>query len=244
MMTPPILTLKVLSLRYSSWSMRPWLVLTHAGVDFQTETVSLPHMMDPSQTTSMEERRQLGSVQGLFPVLEVTADDNDDGSTGKVHESLAICEYVADLWPEAHLWPKDPLARARARAVCCEMLSGFSGLRGECSCNLFARVPSFQPTPHTQNDIDRVFEIWTDCLERAGGGPYLFGIADAMYYPVVTRLRTYGIELPTERLKAYVEAIEATPVVVKLVEMARKEPGIPTYDAYIRGLGGDPNKEL
>jgi glutathione S-transferase len=113
---------------------------------------------------------------------------------------------------------------------------------------MFARVPSFEPAPKTKEDIERVFEIWTDCLDRSAGGPYLFGeyfgIADAIYYPVVTRFRTYGIELPTEKLKAYVEAIEATPVVMKLVEMARREPGIPTYDDYIRGLGGDPNKEL
>ena len=255
----PALTLKVLSLRYSSWSMRPWLVLTHAGVDFETETVSLAHMLDPTKTpTSLGERRELGSVRGLFPVLQVRRRDEKDGdgdaaaaASAAVHESLAICEYVADLCPEARLWPADPLDRARARAISCEMLTGFPHLRGECSCHLFARVPpgGFEPAEKTKEDIKRVFEIWTECLELSGG-PYLFGehfgIADAMYYPVLTRFRTYGIQLPNDDklIEAYARAVETTPAVVKLVEMAKSQPDIPIYDDYILKLGGDPNKEL
>ena len=227
--------------------MRPWLILTHSGIDFQTETVSLPHMMDPTKTTSLTERRKLGSVRGLFPVLKVAQQGGGDDDGVSIHESLAICEYVADCCPDAHLWPTDPVDRARARAICCEMMTGFPNLRNQCSCALFARVPSFQPAPETMQDAERVWEIWTECLQ-ASGGPYLFGehfgIADAMYYPVITRFRTYGFELPSPLIKAYVEAVEATPAVTKLVEWAKTEPGIPIYDDYIQQLGGDPTKEL
>lgn len=225
--------------------MRPWLVLTQAGLDFQTETLSLPHMMDPAKTTSLTERRKLGSVRGLFPVL--TVQQEKDGDSTAIHESLAICEYIADLFPDVHLWPDTCLDRARARAICCEMMTGFMGLRNECSCALFARVPSFQPSPAAVQDMERIWEIWTECLESSGG-PFLFGqhfgIADAMYYPVITRFRTYGIELPTPTIEAYVQAVEATPAVTKLVQLARNEPGITVYDDYIQKLGGDPNKAL
>ena len=184
------LKLTVLSLRYSSWSMRPWLALYHTGAPFETETVSLPHMARQSETTSLEQRRAMGSVRGLFPVLRV------DGTP--IHESLAICEYVADAFPDAHLWPAEPLHRAAARAICSEMVSGFSAMRNELSCHLFGRVPSFKPTAAARADIERVFEIWSEKLEQSGG-PFLFGrfsIADAMYFPVLTRFRTYGVELP------------------------------------------------
>ena len=242
--------------------MRPWLVLTQAELDFKTETVTLAHMMDPNQTTDLEERRRLGSVRGLFPVLQIVdvavppltavdtkKDDNDkeEVSTTWIHESLAICEYVADICPEANLWPQCPTDRARARALSCEMMTGFPSLRDECSCALFARVPSFQPAPETLKDIDRVFEIWTECLDRSGG-PFLFGthfgIVDCMYYPVITRFRTYSIDLPTTQINAYVQAVEKSPAVQKLVALARQEPSITIYDDYIRKLDGDATAAL
>mmetsp|Transcript_59794 Transcript_59794/g.146838 ORF Transcript_59794/g.146838 Transcript_59794/m.146838 type:complete len:263 (+) Transcript_59794:121-909(+) len=253
--SPKKLTLKTLSLRYSSWSMRPWLALTQAGLEFSTDTVTLAHMMDPSTTTNLKERRRLGSVRGLFPVLQVAAvapdddtkkeeeEEEEETTTTWIHESLAICEYAADLCPEANLWPKSPTERARARALSCEMMTGFPSLRDECSCAMFARVPSFQSAPTTLKDIGRVFEIWSECLEHSGG-PFLFGyhfgIVDCMYYPVITRFRTYGIELPTAQIKSYVEAVEKAPAVQKLVALARQEPTITIYDDYIRKLGGDP----
>src|SRR5690606_41043982 len=101
--------------------MRPWIVLTHAGAEFTTRTDELPHMTrkadEPETTLSLAERRKLGSVHGLFPVLDV------DGTP--IHESLAICEYAAETFPEAGLWPEDRLDRARARAISCELVSGF-----------------------------------------------------------------------------------------------------------------------
>lgn len=231
------LKLTVLSLRYSSWSMRPWLVLYHTGAPYETETVELPHMARQGETTSLVQRRALGSVRGLFPVLRV-------GGT-PIHESLAICEYVADAFPNAHLWPAEPLHRAAARAICSEMVSGFTSMRNELSCHLFGRVPSFTPSAAARADIERVLEIWREKLD-ASGGPFLFGrftIADAMYFPVLTRFRTYGVELP-DHLESYAEALESQPAVRALVAVAATAPRIPVYDDYLRRFGGDPDAAL
>jgi len=231
------LKLTVLSLRYSSWSMRPWLVLYHTGVPYDTETIELPHMARRSEDTSLADRRKLGSVRGLFPVLRV-------GDT-PIHESLAICEYVADMFPDARLWPAEPLQRAGARAICAEMVSGFSAMRNELSCHLFGRVPSFKPSEAARTDIERVFEIWTDKLEESGG-PFLFGrftIADAMYFPVLTRFRTYGVEVPRS-LTSYTDALETQPAVRALLAVAATAPRIPVYDDYLRRFGGDPDAAL
>jgi len=233
----PKLKLTVLSLRYSSWSMRPWLALSHAGAAFETETVTLPHMARESETTSLPQRRSLGSVRGLFPVLRV------DGTP--IHESLAICEYVADTFPAAQLWPSAPLQRAAARAICSEMVSGFSAMRNELWCHLFGRVAKFSPSEAARADIERVFEIWNEKLEDSGG-PFLFGrfsIADAMYFPVLTRFRTYGVELPPS-LFSYAEAMETHPAVRALIALATAAPHIPVYDDYLRRFGGDPDGAL
>jgi glutathione S-transferase len=231
------LKLTVLSLRYSSWSMRPWLTLYHTGVPFETETVELPHMARKTETTPLADRRKLGSVRGLFPVLRV------DGTP--IHESLAICEYVADAFPEAQLWPAEPLQRAAARAICSEMVSGFTNMRNELSCHLFGRVKSFAPTAAAVGDIERIFEIWHEKLD-ASGGPFLFGrfsIADAMYFPVLTRFRTYGVKIPST-LIPYADALEAHPAVLALIAVASSAPRIPVYDDYLRRFGGDPDAGL
>jgi glutathione S-transferase len=231
------LELTVLSLRYSSWSMRAWLALRHAGASFETTTVTLPHMARQSETTSLMQRRSLGSVRGLFPVLRV------DGTP--IHESLAICEYVAEAFPDAQLWPAEQLQRAGARAICAEMVSGFAAMRNELSCHLFGRVPSFEPSESAHADIDRVFEIWIEKLEESGG-PFLFGhfsIADVMFFPVLTRFRTYAVELP-HALGAFADELEAHPAVRGLVEVASAAPRIPVYDDYLRRCGGDPDATL
>lgn len=237
----PQLTLTVLSLRYSSWSMRAWLALTHAGAAFHTETVELPHMTrkadEPEITLSLAERRKLGSVSGTFPVLRV------DGVP--IHESLAICELVAETFPEAGLWPADPLLRARARAISSEMVSGFRAIRNELSSHLFARVPGFLPSREAREEIDRVFEIWKEALDKSGG-PFLFGefgIADAMYYPMLGRFRTYGVELPAA-VVPYADALDAAPAVRALMETARTAPRLALYDRYVQLLGGDPDAAL
>lgn len=227
------LKLTVLSLRYSSWSMRPWLVLTHAGAVFESKTVEL----ESFETTTLAERRELGSISGLFPILRVSGE--------AIHESLAIAEYAAEAFPEAMLWPEPMLDRARARAICAEMTSDFSAMRNEMACHLFARAPAFKPSKKAQSNIDRVFEIWSECLDQSGG-PFLFGtssIADFFYFPVLSRFRTYGIELD-DRLEAYAQSVEALPAVEALIEKARSEPLTAIYDDYIVKLGGNPNATL
>ncbi len=236
-----MMELVVLSLRYSSWSMRAWLALAHSGAGFETRTVELPGIGRQQRPGSIDDatdtlasRRALGSVNGLFPVLLV------DGTA--IHESLAICEYVAELFPDAGLWPRNAVDRALARAVSCEMASGFTHMRGELSSALFARVPGHVPTVETQAEIDRIFELWTDCLQRSGG-PFLFGdftIADAMYFPVLRRFVTYAVPLPAS-LVPYSDAIHALPAAHRLLEIARVSPPIPIYDDYIRSLGGNPD---
>lgn len=239
----PDLLLRVLSLRYSSWSIRPWLVLTTAGADFAVETVELADLAfqgigtGPALTAISSEqlarRRTQGSVTGLFPVLVV------DGEP--IHESLAICEWAAETFPEALLWPEDALERARARAVCCEMVAGFQQLRTNMSCHVFARVPKQERSAAVERDIRRVLEIWRDSLD-ASGGPLLFGkfsIADCMYFPVLTRFRTYGVELAGEA-EAYAQGLEAHDSVAKWQQVALTAPAIPSYDEAIRRLGGDP----
>src|SRR5690606_15077425 len=170
---------------------------------------------------------------GLFPVLYV-------GDT-PIHESLAICEYVADTFPDAGLWPDDPLRRAQARAISCEMVSGFRAIRGELSSHLFGRVGGYKPSADTRDEIERVFELVGECVARSGG-PFLFGrfgIADAMYFPMLCRFRTYGVEMPPN-VAAYAAAVDAVPAVRALVETARTAPRLALYDRYLRLLGGDP----
>ena len=241
------LRLYVLSLRYSSWSMRPWLALKHAGANVSVETVetdlSKRNPNDPTDAASektgekLAERRKAGSVTGLFPVLHV-------GDTA-IHESLAICEWTNEAFPAAHLWPAESLARAWARAISCEMLSGFANIRTHLSCHLFGRVPSMTLDAATKAEVARVFELWEDALQRSGG-PFLFGhfsIADCLYYPMRSRFRTYGVALPPN-LQAYAEALDDAPAVRALIEVARNAPRIPVYDEYLRSVGGEPDAAL
>jgi glutathione S-transferase len=205
-------------------------VLTQAGAPFDCETVSLESFTG----TTLAERRALGSINGLFPVLRVNGD--------AIHESLAIAEYVAESFPDARLWPTDGVERARARAIVAEMVSDFAALRAEMSCHLFGRVRGFTPSDASRANIDRVLEIWSECLARSGG-PFLFGgvsIADFFYYPVLTRFRSYGVAL-RDGIDRYAGALEALPAVTALVDKARTEPAIPLYDDYLRILGGDPD---
>ncbi|MFK7896229.1 MAG: glutathione S-transferase [Myxococcota bacterium] len=237
------LKLSVLSLRYSSWSIRPLLALYAAGAEFEVETVTLPEMGIPvedegaalsAHLKSQRARRQeMGSVIGLYPVLHV--------GEVPIHESLAICEWVAESYPAARLWPEDPLERARARSVSSEMATGFPHLRNHMSCQIFARVPNFQPDEQTAFEIERVFEIWQSYLDRSGG-PFLFGefgIPDCMYFPVLTRFRTYGVALPSA-LEDWARRLESHPAVRSWMQLAKQAPPIPLYDAQVREMGGDP----
>ena len=170
---------------YSSWSLRAWLLLREAGIEFDEHRIALD-----TPTTAEEIGHYTNS--GKVPVLLL----NDL----VIWDSMAIAETVAECWPEKRLWPEDPAVRARARSISNEMHSGFFHLR-ECmpmNCRAMGRRVSL-PDALT-DDIDRVIHIWSECHKRYGElGQWLFGdfsIADAMFAPVVLRFRTYGINLP------------------------------------------------
>lgn len=241
----PVPELFVLSLRYSSWSMRPWLALRHGGWTFETRTVEIPELSRQvntqggplAQVLDLQTRRDLGSVNGLFPVLRI------DGLA--IHESLAILEWAAETRPEARLWPEDWKSRALARAVCAEMATGFGAVRGTMSCHLFGTVPSYTPDAQAARQLTRLFELWDECLQRSGG-PYLFGEfsnADCMYFPMLTRLLTYGVEIEGSA-RSYGRALLTSPAVVALLEIARTAPAMPAYDRYLESLGGNPTARI
>jgi len=170
--------------RWSTWSMRPWLVLRRAGAEF-TETLVELRQEDGRSAAAIARH----SPSGLVPALK-------DGDLA-LWDSLAICEYLAERFPQAKLWPDDAQRRALGRAAAAEMHSGFASLRGECPMALEAPVRAVELSPLTQANIRRIVTLWSDLLERFGG-PFLLGdwsIADAFYTPVATRFRTYGVHL-------------------------------------------------
>jgi glutathione S-transferase len=168
---------------WSSWSMRPWLVLKRTGATFAETLVPLRQQETTAAAIAVH------SPSGLVPALK------DEGLV--IWDSLAICEYLAEKFPEARLWPEDAQARARGRAAAAEMHSGFASLRGECPMAL-EQTPHVAPlSPATQANVRRISALWNDLLERHGG-PFLLGdwsIADAFYTPVASRFRTYGVHL-------------------------------------------------
>lgn len=215
-----MLRLIVTNLNYSSWSMRPWLALTHAGAEFRTMDVRMFLAED------WREKILQFSGAGKVPVLV-------DGNL-TIHESLAICEYAAEKYPAAGLWPSDPALRARARALSCEMHAGFSALRSAMPTNLRGRAAVAPTSPEVEADIRRIEDIFEASLSTSSGDFLLgeFGIVDCMYFPVVTRFRTYGVKLRPATAR-YSEALFALPIVQKLEAIARETEGVPRYDALL-----------
>ena len=205
----PVLTIS--SKNYGAWALRGWLMCRLAGLDF-TEKVIPPD--DPAMKAEM----LLLSSSMRVPSLQ------HDGL--QVWDTLAIGEYLHEIKPRAGLLPADAKARAHCRAVCGEMHSGFASLRGALPMNIKARFPGFKIWSRAQSDIDRIVEIWMECLAKYGG-PYLFGkkpgLADAMYAPVVTRFLSYDVQLPAA-CAAYAERIMALPDMQEWVAGARQEP--------------------
>jgi glutathione S-transferase len=187
---------------YSSWSLRPWLALKWGGVPFEEHIIPLGgEGYGPSQLAAV----RAVSPSGRVPALHI-------GDT-VIYESLAICEWAAEQTPS--LWPADALVRAEARAVASEMHAGFFALRRDMSMNVRRRLANAPAWPDdTKADLDRLHPLWGGLLARYGG-PFLFGrersIADAMFAPVATRLRTYAVAAP-EPAQAYCAAIFADPV--------------------------------
>jgi glutathione S-transferase len=209
----PGLTLVIGNKNYSSWSMRPWVALTAFGIPFTEVRV----LLDQNDTAT---RIAEYSACGRVPVLlagEMT-----------IWDSLAICEYLAEQFPEKHMWPQDVAARAMARSVVAEMHSGFESLREAMPMNIRARKPGRGRDARSQADIGRICEIWEECLARFGHHQFLFGafsIADAYYAPVVMRFQTYAVAL-APALQAYCDRVRAHPAVARWIGEALVEPEV------------------
>ena len=204
-----MMTLTISSKNYSSWSLRGWLLARMSGIPFE-EILSAP---DDSQARA---ELLLLSPSILVPCI------THDGM--RVWDTLAIAEYLNEIAPDAGIVPSDRQARAHCRAICGEMHSGFGALRSALPMNLKARFPGFRIWSRAQADIDRIAEIWRECLATCGG-PYLFGkrsMADAMYAPVVTRFLTYDVKLDGV-CSEYAARIMAWPDLAEWVSAAKLE---------------------
>ena len=204
-------TLTISSKNYSSWSLRGWLLARLSGLSF-SEQVTPPD--DP------DVRAEILLLSASIRVPCLTHGDVT------VWDTLAIGEYLNETFPEAGLLPKDRVARAHCRAICGEMHSGFTALRSALPMNLKAQYRDFRIWARAQADIDRIVTIWHDCLQRHGG-PFLFGarpcMADAMYAPVATRFKTYGVALDPV-CSAYCATLLAMPEMQEWIAAALIEP--------------------
>lgn len=204
-------TLAIASKNYGSWSLRGWLICKLAGLEFDEVTASSD---DPSTRAEL----LLLSPSFLVPCL------THNGV--KVWDTLAIAGYLNELYPNAGLYPKDPVARARCRSICGEMHSGFTNLRSALPMNLKAHYPGFKTWAGALPDIERITTIWRECLAESKG-PYLFGakpcLADAMFAPVVTRFITYDVKLDPECI-AYCKTVMAMPQMQEWIAGAKSEP--------------------
>ncbi len=203
-----MLVLHIGNKNYSSWSLRPWVLLSVQGIPFEERL----HVFGPG----FDARSQAGSPTGKVPCLE------DDGQI--VWDSLAIAEYLAERFPG--VWPADAAARAWARCAAAEMHSGFAALREQCSMSCGQRVQLHTITPDLRRDLDRVAQLWTDGLQRFGG-PFLagasFGAVDAFFCPVAFRVQSYGLELPAEASR-YAQRLLALQPMRRWYEAALVEP--------------------
>ncbi len=218
------LTIYLGNKNYSSWSLRAWLALKQTGAPFREVIIPLD---GPAKATAAIAEH---SPSGKVPALR-------HGSL-VVWDSLAIVEYLAEAFPAARLWPADAAARAMARSVCAEMHSGFASLRSQMPMNVRRAPFACARTPEVDADVARIQAIWRDCRARYGArGPFLFGelgAADAMFAPVATRFRTYGVPMD-EVATGYVEAVYALPAMVEWLAAAAREPWAnETYDAIGR----------
>ncbi|MCR8958682.1 glutathione S-transferase family protein [Variovorax sp. S2] len=203
---------------YSSWSMRPWVLMKQAGIPFEEVKVRFDSFEANSQF-----KKTIGS---LNPVAKVPVLVDGDLV---VWDTLAIAEYLAETFPEKQLWPRAAADRARARSICAEMHSGFGNLRSLCVMNIEASLADvgaqlLKDNPGLQGEVDRIVQMWTDLLS-AHGGPMLFGEfsnADAYFAPVGTRIKTYGLPVPPA-ITAYIERVQALPGVKAWIDDALAE---------------------
>ena len=207
----PKTTLTLSSKNYSSWSLRGWLLARFAGLDFE-------EVMVATDDADARAEMLLLAPSILVPCLRHQG--------VKVWDTLAIAEYLAEVKPKAGLLPADRAARAHCRAICGEMHSGFVSLRSALPMNLKGHYPGYKVWSRAQGDIQRVLQIWQECLATYGG-PFLFGersMADAMYAPVVTRFKTYDVAVPDAASQAWCARILALPEMQQWAAAALLEP--------------------
>lgn len=215
------LTLVIGNKNYSSWSLRPWLLMRQAGIPFNEVRVSLYQPDSTAQLAAL-------SPSGLVPVLH-------DGDV-RIWDSLAICEYLNELFPECRLWPDARAIRAVARSLSAEMHAGFLALRSSMSMNLRGHYPDEGRTPESLRDIARIVDIWNECRQTYGAdGDFLFGrfsIADAMYAPVALRFQTYAVPLEGQA-RAYADSLLTLPALQEWVEAGVREiERVAMFDVY------------
>ena len=218
---------------YSSWSMRPWVLLRQAGIAFE----EVPVRFDSFDANSQFKRQ----LKAVTPVAKVPVLVDGDIT---VWDSLAIAEYLAERYPDKHLWPQDKAARARARSVVAEMHSGFGALRSHCGMNIEARLPEvgeivWRDQPAVRADVQRLVDMWSELLDQHGG-PMLFGqfsIADAFYAPVCMRLATFALPVP-EHITAYVQRVQQLPGVKAWTDGALAEQDFVPFDEPYRARRG------
>ncbi|MEK9804347.1 MAG: glutathione S-transferase family protein [Curvibacter sp.] len=224
-----MLRLTIGNKNYSSWSMRPWVLMRQAGIPFEEVLVRFDSFAAGSQF-----KQALASLNptGKVPVLS-------DGDL-VIWDTLAIAEYLAEQFPEKQLWPTDKTARARARSVCAEMHAGFGALRQHCTQNIEASLPEigaliWRDQPAVRADVARLVAMWSELLDQHGG-PLLFGrftIADAYFAPVCLRFRTYHLPVPPV-IATYVERVAALPGVAAWVRDALAEQDFCAFEEPYR----------
>ncbi len=214
---------------YSSWSMRPWVLLTQAGIPFEEVMARFDSFAPDSDFKKV--------IDPVSPVGKVPALVDGDLV---VWDTLAIAEYLAEKFPDKQLWPADVQARARARSICAEMHSGFAALRSACPMNIEASLPdigqlAWRDKPAVRADVARLVAMWSELLAQHGG-PMLFGtfsVADAYFAPVVMRLKTYALPVP-EAIAAYMARVCALPGVKAWVEGALAEHDFRDFEEPFR----------
>jgi glutathione S-transferase len=211
---------------YSSWSLRPWILLRQFNIPFEEQYVSLH---DPDFAT----------IVGKYsPALRVPVLVDDNFA---VWDSIAICEYVAERYPEFAIWPRDRRDRAQARSISAEMHAGFNAFRAHWPMNIRASLPGHPPVGQVTPEFERICEIWTTALERSRG-PFLFGefsAADAMYAPVASRFATYHVTL-APALLAYRDRVLATHAMQEWIEGALGESEVLLDDEPYSAPSGRP----
>jgi glutathione S-transferase len=215
---------------YSSWSMRPWVMLKNAGIAFEEIKLRFDSFDSGSQFKQ--------AISKVSPVAKVPLLLDDDLT---IWDTLAIAEYAAETFPDKQLWPTDKAQRARARSICAEMHSGFTHLRGACAMNIEASLPDvgalvLRDKPAVAVDVRRIEAIWSELL-TAQGGPYLFGsrftIADAYFAPVCMRFKTYALSSKPQ-INAYVETIRAAAGVKEWIADALVEDDFRDFEEPFR----------